>query len=107
MGRDADPLIERFRREYLPSLRALYAPDAVIAFGSRARGDALEDSDLDLIVVSKSFRGMRFIDRPAAVLQALRPSIPVELLCYTPEEFERKRREAGIVAEAVSDGIVL
>jgi len=28
----------------------------------------------------------------------------LEPLCYTPEEFERKRREIGTVSEAVREG---
>jgi hypothetical protein len=31
----------------------------------------------------------------------------VELLCYTPEEFERKREQITIVREAVREGIEL
>jgi hypothetical protein len=31
----------------------------------------------------------------------------VELLCYTPEEFDRKSREINIVRQAVREGIEL
>ncbi len=103
-----DPLAARvaeaIRREF---------PDAkIILFGSRARGTALRDSDVDLIVVSARFHGMHFTDRASRVLKAIRdsgvrPGVDVETLCYTPEEFERKRHEMGIVAEALSHGIEL
>ncbi len=103
-----DPLAARvaeaIRREF---------PDArIILFGSRARGTALRDSDVDLIVVSARFHGMHFTDRTSRVLKAIRdggvrPGVDVEALCYTPEEFERKRREVGIVAEAISYGMEL
>ncbi len=107
MGRNPDPLIERFRRECLPILRAQFAPQVVLAFGSRVRGDALEDSDLDLVVVSERFRGVRFIDRAVQVLEALNPSMAVELFCYTPEEFAAKQAELGIVSAAVREGVEL
>jgi len=86
-------------------------PDArVILFGSRARGDALKDSDIDLIVVSKVFEGMHFTDRASYVLRILweadtLPPVDVDLLCYTPEEFEERRREISIVREALLYGV--
>jgi len=30
-----------------------------------------------------------------------------EILCYTPEEFERKKKSLGIVREALREGIVV
>ena len=30
---------------------------------------------------------------------------PVDFLCYTPEEFEKKKKEISIVKEAVKEGI--
>ena len=45
---DNDPILKRFRE----ALADLYGPalDRVVLFGSRARGDAREDSDYDLAV---------------------------------------------------------
>lgn len=50
---------------------------------------------------------MRFIERPVRVLEALDYPGGLELLCYTPEEFEAKREEMGIVRVAVEEGIEL
>jgi uncharacterized protein len=102
-----DPKLAEFVRRYLPTLRDGLAPLQVIAFGSRARGDALSTSDLDLIVVSPQFAGMPFLKRPVAVLEALDYPAGLELLCYTPEEFEEKREEFGIVRVALEEGIPL
>jgi hypothetical protein len=79
----------------------------VLAFGSRARGDALADSDLDLLVVSERFRDVPFLQRAARLLDDLALPYPIDVLCYTPEEFARKRAELGIVSQAVEDGIAL
>lgn len=107
MGTRQDPKVAIFRRKHLPRLWRKFAPLKVIAFGSRARGEALAESDLDLILVSPKFASMRFLDRPVKVLEALDSPGGLELLCYTPEEFEEKRREMGIVRVAVKEGIEL
>ena len=41
------------------------------------------------------------------VLETLDLPFGVDLLCYTPEEYERKRGELGIVRRASEEGIVL
>lgn len=88
-------------------------PDVkIILFGSRARGDALKTSDIDLIVVSNVFESMHFTDRASYVLKILwenkaLPKVDMDILCYTYDEFERKTKEIGIVREALSYGIEL
>ena len=68
-------------------------------FGSRARGDYLEESDWDVMLISPEFAGIPFPERPTMVLQRI-PLRRVELLCYTEEEFQRRVEDIGIVAEA-------
>ncbi len=73
---------------------------SVFLFGSRARGDFLEESDWDLLIVSPDFEGIPFPDRGTFVLKKL-PLRRVELLCYTEEELQEKAQEIGIVQEAL------
>lgn len=107
MDRITDPIVTRFQQECLPRLRELYHPQLVLVFGSRARGDALVESDVDLLVVSDRFNGIAFLNRAVDVLQHLAPPFGIDLLCYTPEEFDSKRLEYGIVSQAVEDGVAL
>lgn len=59
---------------------------AVVLFGSRARGEALDTSDYDLAVVSDAFAGMRRLGR-ADLLAELWGGVPVaEIHGFTPEE---------------------
>ena len=51
-----DPIIEIFRSEILPKLIELFQPEDVILFGSRVQGTAHDESDLDVILVSETFR---------------------------------------------------
>lgn len=107
MGRIADPIVRRFANRYLPRLRRRYRPQLVLAFGSRARGEGLAESDLDLLIVSESFRGVSFLERASMLLADLDLPFATDLLCYTPEEFARKRREHGIVSLALEEGLPL
>jgi len=99
-----DPKLAAFVRDHLPRLRERFAPLRAIAFGSRGRGDALSSSDLDLILVSPRFGSVPFLERPVRVLEALDYPGGLELLCYTPEEFEARRAELGIVRVATTEG---
>jgi uncharacterized protein len=56
-------------------------------FGSYARGDWGPGSDLDLVVVSDAVDPDPF--RRAAAFDTAGIPVPVDVLVYTPEEFER------------------
>jgi predicted nucleotidyltransferase len=82
-----------------------YAPERIVLFGSRARGDADEYSDYDLIVIKRTQRS--FLDR----LQDMVPYLvafehKADILVYTPEEFEQMR-ETGLGWIVQQEGIVL
>ncbi len=96
--------MKRFREEVLPCLERRLEPERVLIFGSRARGDALEHSDLDVILVSRAFEDVSWLERPLEVHDECPIRFGVELLCYTPEEYSRKRRELGIVRAAEAEG---
>lgn len=66
------------------------SPAKVILFGSYARGEATEDSDLDLLVVERD------LPDPSGEYLRLRRAlgslgVGVDLLLYSKDEFERRR----------------
>ena len=107
MDSKTDMRVKAFRARYLPKLIDFYHPTHILLFGSRARGTHLKESDLDLLIVSTFFEGMPFIQRAPHLLWTLRVPFPIEVLCYTPEEYERKRKEIGIVRIASQEGVDL
>ncbi len=82
-----------------------FAIERMILFGSRAAGRPRLDSDVDLIVVGRRFRRKNPIDRAAPLHLAWDLRLPVDFLCYTPEEFEELSKRPSIVREALREGI--
>ncbi len=82
-----------------------YPVEKMLLFGSRARGDAKEGSDIDLIIVSSRFRKLNFIERGARMYDYWKIRMPVDFLCFTPSEFDARRKGATIVTEALREGI--
>lgn len=81
--------------------------DKMIFFGSRAKGKSHRYSDIDLIIVSRKFKGKRFRYRPLGFYNYWNLNYPVDFLCYTPEEFNRLKKQITIVKEAVKEGTVI
>ena len=77
----------------------------MIFFGSRVSGKPHRDSDIDLIIVSDKFRKKKFRYRPLGFYDYWNLSYPVDFLCYTPEEFNKLKKQITIVREAVREGI--
>lgn len=69
-------------------------PRQILVFGSHARGDARDDSDLDLLVIEDTVA-----DRAAEMVRlrrALRPlRIPVDVLVHSSADVERFGRQPG------------
>ncbi len=79
----------------------------VYLFGSYAKGTWLEDSDVDLIVVSPSFEGMEQEERYRLVRLSAAKEIAFELLVYTPKEFEEVLRRSVVLQDAAEHWIEL
>lgn len=97
------------RTQRITALRAVlrrFGYQRAILFGSAARGDMHEGSDLDVIVVRAT--DLPFVERPRALLEALPRGLAVDVLVYTPEEFARLSRDPrGVLASALAEGVEL
>jgi predicted nucleotidyltransferase len=82
-------------------------PLRIILFGSRARGDARTDSDVDLLVVAET--DLPPGERNFLASRAVRDlGLPTDILVVTPRELERLRTwMSSIVAVALREGRVL
>ena len=75
----------------------------VYLFGSVARNDFNEGSDIDLAIIG-DFRE-RFLDRAGKILEMT--ELPIELLCYTEQEFEEMKRMGNPFVKEILKGKIL
>src|SRR5713101_4970862 len=75
--------------------------------GSWARRSYLEDSDVDLIIVSDDFEKMGLPDRLVYLQKSWKNKIPLEAFGYTTREFQRLRKQSTYVKDAVRHGVPL
>ncbi len=83
-------------------------PDAMIMlFGSHARGDTKEDSDLDFLVIEPFVRSRR--KEIARLVDLLRPlRIPVDVLVFSRDTFNKWSKIPGnVLYHAATEGKVL
>ncbi len=100
-----DSTVKKWIISFKKRVKDKYNPEKIILYGSRARGDHLQESDIDLIIVSKKFEGVKWPNRLGDVAELWDGIITIEPLCYTPEEFTKKKKQMGIVQQAVKEGI--
>jgi uncharacterized protein len=67
-----------------------FAPEKIVLFGSQARGDARDDSDVDLLVVAETDLPLR---ERYPLVRALLADFPAafDVFWKTPEEYRRWR----------------
>lgn len=82
--------------------------DKLILFGSYAAGNPKEHSDIDVAIISKSFKKMDFIERIETVATAkakARLFEPIESYAYTEEEFNAKEKGSFAWHEIKQKGV--
>lgn len=88
-------------RKVVDALRA-YEPEGVYLFGSWARGEADDLSDLDIVVIKRTTAPL--FDRLMEVGRLLPAGTGgVDVLVYTPDEFAAMQREGNAFAEMIAE----
>ena len=102
-----DYWLEKFKKEALPKIIEEFHPKRIILFGSRIKGEVREESDLDIIVVAETFRGIPFLRRMPLVVRKSKFPKHVDYICYFPEEFDRVKKTSSVVMDALENSIEL
>ena len=94
------------RHEIATRIRAA-VPEVIdiLLFGSQARGDARDDSDIDLVLILPAP-----LDRRGVGLRAMRAlwgiDIGIDLLMLTPEDWERMPETSGCYGKQIRQDAV-
>ena len=104
MVKITDKQVNKWIKNFKKKLIKNFEPEKIILFGSRARGDNLIESDIDLIIISKKFEELSWPKRLEKVSELWDGFITLEPLCYTPKEFKIKTKQLGIVHQAIKEG---
>jgi predicted nucleotidyltransferase len=87
------------------------APEEIWLFGSRARGEAGPDSDVDLLVIESEPFGperSRWQEVTRLYDVAGRLGVPTDILVYSRSEVERRRQWRNhVIARALREGRLL
>ena len=105
MSRATTPQVITALKKLKTKAKKKYSIERLLLFGSRARGEELLTSDVDVIIVSRDFNTIPFRKRPDFFLDEWTLPVDFEVLCYSPEELERKKKELGLVQQALKEGV--
>ena len=105
------PVTDALLDQMVPAIVAEVDPEQVILFGSRARGDAREDSDVDLVVVEAEPFGKTRSRRleAARVYEAVAGfDALTDILIYSRDEVDHWRNSVNhVLVRALREGTVL
>lgn len=97
-----DVLVERITQKIAEAIR----PDKIILFGSRAKGTATPESDVDLVVVYSGSKTKREIQREIHRL-FLRRDFSMDVIVVNPDYLEKFKKVANSLAREVDEAGVV
>jgi hypothetical protein len=112
----ASAINRRELRRYLERVEDRWRLDLALLGGARVadeRGAPPQRErgpEFVVILVSSAYDGMPWLERvyhAGSLWDALEMGAPADVHCYTPAEFERKRRALPVVREAAEEGVDL
>ena len=111
---ELDKIRERLLESFLERLQEREGDNLlrVVLFGSVARGDAKEDSDIDVLVLVKNGEGLDLLDRIVEIsveadIEAGEFRTHLSPLAYGLVEFNEKRNAIPFFWQIEKDGIVI
>ena len=88
----------------VPIIVSLASPDQIILFGSYARGDNTEKSDIDLLIVKKGLKnGFNIIDSIYMAFYENKIKVPVDLLTIDYNKYIELNNEIGYIYKTIKE----
>lgn len=79
--------------------------ERIILIGSMAKVEIGPFSDIDLLVVMPT--QARFLDRLKEACGRIQPAVAMDILIYSPQEFDELHESSAFISHAVETGRVL
>ena len=107
MQEDLKKIDANLLKDIVDRILSVTQPEKIILFGSYARGDATEESDIDILIIQHS--DLPRHKRATPIRLALRGLFPSkDIVVYTPEEVEEwKSASTSFIASVLREGRVL
>lgn len=99
--------IQRIAKSYVNRLARNIKVRRAILTGSWANGTYMEDSDVDIIIVSDDFDKMALPERLQYLQKEWKSRIPLEAFGYTETEFRNLSKNSTYVKDAIRNGMPL
>lgn len=104
--RDREKILKDELKRIVEIIKDKYSPEKIILFGSMAKGEIHEWSDIDLFIIKET--QARPIDRCVEIARLTKPKVGIDLFVYTPEEFNSIIKEGfSFFIDIMKHGIVL
>jgi predicted nucleotidyltransferase len=88
------------------AIGARFNPEKIVLFGSRARGSARVDSDVDLLVIME-FEGSS-VRKAVELLRGIEVRFPLDLVVRAPEEVKWRYEQGDpVIRDAIDRGRTL
>lgn len=99
--------VQRIAKSYVNRLARNIKIRRAILTGSWATGTYMEDSDVDIIIVSDDFAEMLLPQRLQYLQREWKSRIPLEAFGYTESEFRSLSKKSTYVNDAIRNGMIL
>jgi len=93
-----------FIDKIIPLIVSLVSPDQIVLFGSYARGDYKEKSDIDLLIIKKNLRNEREINN--ILYKAFfenKINIPIDLISIDYNKYMELNNEIGYIYKTIKE----
>ncbi|MEK6873667.1 MAG: nucleotidyltransferase domain-containing protein [Nanoarchaeota archaeon] len=94
-------------KKFINAMVREFGPCEIILFGSKANGMDWKKSDFDIIIVSDKFQGVKWLQRISKIVQHWKMDKDLDVLPYTREEFEYKKKNYSFIREALVKSVLL
>jgi len=90
--------------QIIPIIKSIASPDQIILFGSYARGDNTEKSDIDLLIIKKGLKkGRDIIGSIYMAFYENKINIPVDLLAIDYNRYNELNNEIGYIYKTIKE----